>query len=797
MSTLPKHLHEAERLLGKGVKLVKLHQNQKRPVGDGWNQADNTTTRIDPKATGYGIPLAVNDLCSIDPDDVEKAEIGLAALGFDLETWMQAGVRTCSSRIGSGGRSAFLYEACLRWVKFSSPETGTVLELRAESANLQDCCPGVQYLDKVGNECTQDYDPFTEYTFDDAPALPEDLCNWWMRCSTDVEFLREQQTIFFDALDASAHLAVSAGDKSLAFPSTLRMSFNNNTPVESILERHGYTSHANGRWAPVTATGAPAVRLISGKKDLWHSDHASDPLFGNFDAWTAYVVLDHGGDLETAERAYQDAGLDEFTCEDDEGAVVTGFEALAIEARSVTGRDSFKAFAEKVSAVPTAMLNATDRHMLAGIVAGLKVLDGATRGTIDKAFKYAPKIVERNRPKYERNEEGFIMTTTGNILLALGCESEVRLQLAYDNFTDDLKYSTDGSNWLLFGDQHYVGLQERLEKLGIYNVSTQKLRECVYSVAIANAIDTAQVWLDGLEWDGVPRIERFFVDYFGADESAYVLEVGKYIWSALAGRVLVPGVQADMVPVLVGKQGVRKSTGIVAMAPAREFFSEFIFGDNETESARKMRGCLVGELAELRGLRSKEKEHIKAWLTRTHEEVRKLYKEFTTTFPRRHMFIGSTNDEKFLDEDPSGQRRWLPIRVGEGRVERICEDRDQLWAEGAALFAENGGIWFAGAELLAREIHAEFIEADAWEGLIMEWIDGMDGSGMLPEYLTTEDICEKALDIPKSARHSGTNRRVGTVLRKHGWVHEVRRVSGGLKGKKVPKNVWVKKEVLP
>lgn len=309
---LESHLLEAQRLLGSGLKLVQLHNNQKRPMGDAWNQAENFITTIDPKATGYGIPLAPNRLCSIDPDNVELAEKGLAALGFDLEDWMNAGVRTCSTRIGSGGRSAYRVVDGLRWLKFSSKETGTVLELRAESKNLQDCCPGVQYLDKEGNPCSQDYDVFTTHYFDDAPELPKALLDWWMKCSTDVEFLREQQTKFFDALGAHAHLSVSSGEGQLAFKSDCRVQFNRETSVESILERHGYTQGHNGRWAPATATGAPAVREIPNKDGLWHSDHASDPLFGTFDAWTAYVVLDHDGDVDAAEAACVDDVLGGF-----------------------------------------------------------------------------------------------------------------------------------------------------------------------------------------------------------------------------------------------------------------------------------------------------------------------------------------------------------------------------------------------------------------------------------------------------------------------------------------------------
>lgn len=295
-------LTEARRLLGAGMRLVELVPYTKRPAGNDWNH--NLATEINPEATGYGLLLAENKLCSVDPDDVERARIGLAALGLDLEAIMAAGVRTHSTRPGSGGRSTFAAEGDLSWLKFSSP-AGTAIEFRAESPNLQDCVPGVVYHDKSGRLCQQVYANCKR--LDDAPTLPDDLCAWWQRCSTDIEFLRDQQRRFFEAIGERPHLAISTGKGTkLAFEAPgLRSAFNAAHDVESILTRHGYTYDRRiKRWAPPTATGAPGIRPIPGKRDLWRSDHASDPLHGTFDAWTAFVVLDHQGDIGRARAAF-------------------------------------------------------------------------------------------------------------------------------------------------------------------------------------------------------------------------------------------------------------------------------------------------------------------------------------------------------------------------------------------------------------------------------------------------------------------------------------------------------------
>lgn len=304
--TFSPDLSEARRLLDAGLHLVKLKPHSKQPQGDDWNAQHNRALYIDPSATGYGLPLASNHACSVDPDNWPLAVRGMRSLGFDLEAIMAAGVRTTSTRPGSGGRSAFAEEPDLSWLKFSSrdPQIGTVIEFRASSSNLQDVVPGLVYFDKSGAVRTQAY--ANAKRLDDLPGLPDELMVWWQRCSADIDFLRQQQDVFMKAIGAQPILSISTGKTGhkLAFDAPgYRGTYNAQNRVEDILDRHGYSWHPSlKRWAPPTASGAPGVRLIPGKTDLWTSDHASDPLCGTFDAWVAHVALDHFGDVDKAKR---------------------------------------------------------------------------------------------------------------------------------------------------------------------------------------------------------------------------------------------------------------------------------------------------------------------------------------------------------------------------------------------------------------------------------------------------------------------------------------------------------------
>ena len=307
-------LTEARRLLALGMHLCPLVPHTKHPSGLEWNKPKNRVRQIDDNATGYGLILNPNRIASIDPDNWDDACTGMAALGFDLDSIMETGVRTSSTRPGSGGRAAFQSEGELSHVTFSA-NGKTVLEFRADKLNLMDTLPGTVYIDKKTEKlCIQQYSNEKRFSlFDDMPGMPNGLFDWWEKCSTDIEFLREQQKIFFAAInEKKGILSISRGKdpkagngNGLAFSSHLRGKFNRSHGTIDILIEHGYVPDTKtDRFSPPQCSGLPGVLKVPGKNDLWHSHHASDRLFGTFDAWSAWVVLEHDGNVMSAISAF-------------------------------------------------------------------------------------------------------------------------------------------------------------------------------------------------------------------------------------------------------------------------------------------------------------------------------------------------------------------------------------------------------------------------------------------------------------------------------------------------------------
>lgn len=393
-------------------------------------------------------------------------------------------------------------------------------------------------------------------------------------------------------------------------------------------------------------------------------------------------------------------------------------------------------------------------------------------------------------PSFLRDKKGQIEPTITNTVLAVRRPDLTLTQVAYDNFRDEITVAPHGQDmaWRSMTDADAVAIRMRLEAVGFKSAPKELARDACVLVAAENEYDSAQLWLQSLQWDGKPRVARFLVDMMGCEDTPYTRAVALYMWSALAGRVLQPGVKADMVPIYEGDQGLRKSSAIEALSPAPEFFVEIDFDKKEDDTVRSLRGALVGEIAELSGLHTRQIEWIKKFVVRRIEKWVPKFKEFSTTFARRLLFIGTTNNQAIL-ADVTGHRRWLPLHITKADVEGIVRDREQLWAEGAELFKANGVMWHE-AEALAVHQHDQYTVEDVWEAAIAAWLDGADEFGedgikWREKRFTTHDVMAGALHLSPKDQDRMSQKRTCEILRAFGFVQKTARIDG------IPTRSWV------
>ncbi|HGJ5866209.1 VapE domain-containing protein, partial [Arsenophonus nasoniae] len=397
---------------------------------------------------------------------------------------------------------------------------------------------------------------------------------------------------------------------------------------------------------------------------------------------------------------------------------------------------------------------------------------------LNKAGRPASK--EKKSPSIEfpcdleiNEKTGKYQNTFRNIYQITACTDITGFKFGYDSFRAEGMIFINGA-WVELDDEILSTFRLRLEELQVERTPKDDTRSAVNLVTKENSFDSGIDWITSLVWDGKPRVKNFFSQYFNARGNAeYIEAVSLYTWTALSGRMVQAGIKADMVPLLYGEQGVGKSTGIEKMCPFPDAFTKVDLTKNDEDLARKIRGCVIAEWEELRGLSGRDSESTKAFISATTDKWIPKYKEFAITNPRRLIFIGTTNKQEILT-DCTGNRRYLPLNSGQVNCSAIERDRDQLWAEALVLFKANGIMWQR-AEQLAKNEHEQYRVKDSWEDDLYEYLE--IGTKREMQFVSTEALFSR---LGLMVGHTNRNHaeRLKAVMSAFGYDKAKKRING-------------------
>jgi hypothetical protein len=366
------------------------------------------------------------------------------------------------------------------------------------------------------------------------------------------------------------------------------------------------------------------------------------------------------------------------------------------------------------------------------------------------------------------DNKGRIQTSKLDVVNMLMVPAATGIEIAYDEFSKAilLRDYKKGATWKEFTDNDYTRVQFVLSSMvkQVLDIPTPAMREVIEYVAIENTFNSAQRWLKSLRWDGKDRIDDFITKGLSATPTWEMRECVKYLFSAMAGRIIRPGVKADIAPIFLSRKGTGKSTFVRNLAPFNEWAGQLSFETNEANRARITAGKVLIEIPELAGLKTRANESIKAWLSSQEDTWIPKFKEMKTTAPRTWLLIG-TGNERSIFSDATGNRRWLPMEVARNGqrlgIDWLIANRDQIWAQGRAIF-ETFGIQYQEAERIADKLTDSYRDPDAWEQPALEYITRkIVETGEMP---TPADVFQQGLGLAPAQITWNANKRLEAII---------------------------------
>jgi len=317
--------------------------------------------------------------------------------------------------------------------------------------------------------------------------------------------------------------------------------------------------------------------------------------------------------------------------------------------------------------------------------------------------------------------------------------------------------------------QHYIACHYRFEP------STENCFKAHVLLAHRNAYHPVRRYLSALEWDGVPRLDGWLIEAFGARGPAeYLNAVSRKVLVAAVMRVFEPGCKFDYVLVLEGFQGKGKSMALGSLA-GQAWFTDSLGEILHKDVVDQMTGKWIIELAELASVSKSDVESVKAFISRQVDRVRPPYGRRSMDFPRQGIFIGSTNNSEYFN-DETGNRRFWPVVVTCVKRKWLASVKDQLWAEAVVRYQLGETVYLTPElEKIANREQEKRYRTE-WEVVVKRFLEARTGGAPI----TTTDVWREIENVPMGHPGDYEAKRIGKILRRLKYKRTTRRIDGVL-----------------
>lgn len=368
------------------------------------------------------------------------------------------------------------------------------------------------------------------------------------------------------------------------------------------------------------------------------------------------------------------------------------------------------------------------------------------------------------------SQRGVPLTNLAGIECILGTHPHWEGRIWWDEFYERIFFKAEAGTeeWTDHHDRRALSWLQSVFEL--YNAGKSDVQDAVKLIAQTNRRNALTEWLRAIKWDGIPRVEELFTRGFGAEASPYVSAVGRCWLISAVARAFRPGCKVDTLPILEGSQGAGKSSGLRVLGG--QWFSEIHADISEKDFLLQMKGKWILEIAEMHALTRAEVAKVKGILSNCCDRYRIPYEAHATDHPRRSVFAATTNRDDW-QHDPTGARRFWPVRCGRINQGWLGENREQLFAEATYLLNDGRVWWDVPAHDAAAEVELR-TPGDTWHEVLHARLNE-------DEHYSSVEIFDEFFGVPLRDQDYAKQRRLGEVMRSLKWEQKAVRHKGAVR----------------
>jgi hypothetical protein len=312
-------------------------------------------------------------------------------------------------------------------------------------------------------------------------------------------------------------------------------------------------------------------------------------------------------------------------------------------------------------------------------------------------------------------------------------------------------------------DEVSIEMVRRLEGSTKIRWVQTHVHNALINLGTRRSYSSLKQWLEGLRWDGKKRIELFFTQMYGAEVSDYTSACAKVMFLSAVARAYEPGCKADIMIVLIGKQGLGKSRGIEDLVPEQSWYTDDLGDLYERKAGEGLQGKWIIEFGEFARINRATIETVKSFISRRVDHYRPAYGRVAKDFSRQCIFVGTTNNPLPLQDLEN--RRFMPVWCRQD-VGDIASVREQLWAEAVHRYKAGEKWWLQDKALLeeAKEHQEAARQHDEWEEILKRDLLGT-------VRITLEEAANK-IGLKTDRLDKSTQIRLGLAMSAIGFVRK-------------------------